>query len=129
MIDRLEMLAAEWLAAKAAEAIAVTTRRVAEDRMLKAIGFESGTEGVHHYDVGRYAMQVQGRLGKKVDHEMVTVIAAENGHQALLPLIFRWEASINAKAWKELDPKIAFEFSKAITVSPNRATFKITERV
>lgn len=129
MIDRLEMLAAEWLAAKAAEAIAVTTRRLAEDRMLKAIGFEAGTEGVHHYDVGRFNMQVQGRLGKKVDHEMVTVIAAENGHQALLPLIFRWEASINAKAWKELDPRIAFEFSKAITVSPNRATFKITERV
>jgi hypothetical protein len=128
MIDRLETLAAEWLAEKAAEAIAVTARRVAEDRMLKAIGFESGTEGVHHYDVGRYAMQVQGRLGKKVDHEMVTVIAAENGHQALLPVIFRWEASINAKAWKELDPRIAFEFSKAITISPNRATFKISER-
>ena len=128
MIDRLEALAAEWLAAKAAEAIAVTTRRVAEDRMLKAIGFESGTEGVHHYDVGRFTMQVQARLGKKVDHEMANVIASEGGHQALLPVIFCWEASINAKAWQELDPKIAFEFSKAITISPNRATFKITER-
>lgn len=128
MIDRLEMLAAEWLAAKAAEAIAVTTRRVAEDRMLKAIGFQSGTEGIHHYGVGPYAIQVQGRLGKKVDHEMVTVIASEGGYQALLPLIFRWEASINEKAWKDLDPKIAFDFAKAITVSPNRATFKISER-
>ena len=128
MIDRLETLAAEWLAAKAAEAIAVTTRRVAEDRILKAVGFQAGTEGVHHYGFGPYAIQVQGRLGKKVDHEMVTVIASECGYQALLPLIFRWEASINAKAWKELDPKIAFDFSKAITISPNRATFKITER-
>ena len=128
MIDKVETLAAEWLAAKAAEAVAVTTRRVAEDRILKAIGFQSGTEGVHHYEVGQYALQVQGRLGKKVDHEMVTVIAAENGYQALLPLIFRWEASINAKAWRDLDPKIAFDFSKAITISPNRATFKITER-
>lgn len=128
MIDKVETLAAEWLAAKAAEAIAVTTRRVAEDRILKAIGFQSGTEGIHHYDVGRYAMQVQGRLGKKVDHEMVTVIASECGYQALLPLIFRWEASINAKAWRDLDPKIAFDFAKAITISPNRATFKISER-
>ena len=59
---------------------------------------------------------------------MVGVISAEHGLEALLPVVFRWEASVNLKAWNALHPEVSRLFSQAITTKPNRPSFKISER-
>ena len=127
--DKVEQLAEAWLAAKAVETKAIDARRAVEDK-LNAI-FDApcaGMEGTNEYALGRYDCKVVQRIARKVDDEMVGVISAEHGLEPLLPVVFRWEASVNLKAWNALDPEVSRLFAQAITISPNRATFKISER-
>ena len=125
----LEQLAKGWIAAKNAEAEAIEDRREIEDRLTAFFDIAPGTEGVSEYALGAYDCSLSHRVSRKVDHEMVTVIAAEHGGiEKLLPVIFRWEASVNAKAWRALDPSISLLLSKAITARPGRAGFKISLR-
>jgi hypothetical protein len=129
MIDRLETLAAEWLAAKAIETKAIDDRRAVEDK-LNAI-FDApvvGWEGTMEYVLGKYDCRLVQRISRKVDHEMIGVISAEHSLENLLPVVFRWKASVNLKAWNALDPEVCHLFAQAITTKPNRPSFKITER-
>jgi hypothetical protein len=126
--EKVEALAEAWLAAKAVETKAIDARRLVEDKLNAIFDAKIGMEGTNEYALGRYDCRVVQRIARKVDHEMVGVISAEHGLEALLPVVFRWEASVNLKAWNALDPEVSRLFLQAITTKPNRPSFKITER-
>ena len=126
--EKVEALAEAWLAAKAVETKAIDARRAVEDKLNAIFDAKPGMEGTNEYALGRYDCRVVQRIARKVDHEMVGVISAEHGLAALLPVVFRWEASVNLKAWNALDPEVSRLFLQAITTKPNRPSFKISER-
>ena len=126
--EKVEALAEAWLAAKAVETKAIDARRLVEDKLNKIFDAKPGIEGTNEYALGRYDCRVVQRIARKVDHEMVGVISAEHGLEALLPVVFRWEASVNLKAWNALDQEVSRLFLQAITTKPNRPSFKISER-
>ena len=53
-MSELETLAAEWYAAKEAEAAAISHRRECEDKMLSLIGIGEDHEGTTNADGGLY---------------------------------------------------------------------------
>ena len=126
--EKLEALAEAWIFAKAQESKATESRREIEDKLSAFLDLAPNAEGVSEFALGRYDCHIGHRVVRKVDHEMVGVISAEHGLEALLPVVFRWQASVNAKAWRDLAPEIKRLLAQAITATPNRAGFKITER-
>ena len=126
--EKLETLAQAWMSAKDKESKAIEARREVEDKLSAFFDVAPGTEGAIDYALGRYDCRLVFRVARKVDHELVGVISAEHGLEHLLPVIFRWEASVNAKAWRDLDPEVSRLFAQAITAKPNRPSFKISER-
>jgi len=127
--EKVEALAQAWLAAKAVETKAIDARRAVEDKLSAIFDAKpSAMDGTTEYALGRYDCRVVQRIARKVDHEMVGVISAEHGLEPLLPVVFRWEASVNLKAWNALDPEVSRLFAQAITTKPNRPSFKISER-
>jgi hypothetical protein len=127
--EKVEALAEAWLAAKAVETKAIDARRAVEDKLSAIFDAKpSAMDGTMEYALGKYDCRVVQRIARKVDHEMIGVISAEHSLENLLPVVFRWEASVNLKAWNALDPEVSRLFAQAITTKPNRPSFKISER-
>lgn len=124
MID----LAKDWIAAKKAEAEAQETRRLIEDKLIKAVGIPNTLEGTSTREAGPYKIKIVGRVNRKVDADLVQVIAAETGCEDHLQSLFRWKPEINAAAWKGAPEFITKALSKAVTTTPGRPSFDITEK-
>ena len=76
----LDTTAAEWLAAKKAEADAVKRRRKLEDHMLSLLGVPDTLDGTATTETdGGHKIKVVGRIGRKVDGDLAQEIAAEHG--------------------------------------------------
>lgn len=122
----LDTTAAEWLAAKKAEADAVQRRRTLEDHMLSLIGIAADHEGVDTTETdGGFKIKVTGRLTRKVNGDMAQEIAAENGLDDELSRLFRWKPEIVAAAWKTAPASVTDPLSAAITTTPGRPSFAI----
>ena len=124
----LDTAAAEWLAAKKAEADAVKRRRKLEDHMLSLIGIAADHEGVNTTETdGGFKIKVTGRLSRKVNGDLAQEIAAENGLDDELSRLFRWKPEIVAAAWKAAPKTITQPLSAAITTTPGRPSFAIEQ--
>jgi hypothetical protein len=120
-------MAQEWMAAKAAEAKAVETRRALEDELAKAldIGVLEGTETFKH---DGYVIKMVGRIDRKVDSAKLQDVAAAHNLTEHLSTLFRWKPEINAAAWKNTNPAITDCLLDAITSTPGRTSFTITKK-
>ena len=124
----IDTAAAEWLAAKKAEADAVKRRRKLEDHMLSLIGIAADHEGVNTTETdGGFKIKVTGRLSRKVNGDLAQEIAAENGLDDELSRLFRWKPDLDLAAWKATDPEVTTPFLKAITSKPGRPSFTIEQ--
>ena len=123
----LEQLSAEWLAAKETERQAVEFRRQCEDRLLSLIGIVDGFEGTQTAEAPGYKIKMVGRMNRKVDGDKLQEIAAEHGLTEHLHDLFRWKPEINAKTWKSAAEEITRPLLGAITTTPGRVSFTITQ--
>lgn len=127
MSRELDDLSAQWMDAKADEAIAVARRRTIEDRLVELLALDEGKEGTTNARTEQgYAIKVVGRMNRKVDADKLQELAAEHGLSEHLGSLFRWSADINAAAWKSAAPTITAPLLGAITTTPGRPSFSIT---
>ena len=126
-MNELDDLSAQWMDAKADEAIAVARRRNIEDRLVELLALDEGKEGTTNARTEQgYAIKVVGRMNRKVDADRLQELAAEHGLSEHLGSLFRWSADINAAAWKSAAPTITAPLLSAITTTPGRPSFSIT---
>ena len=127
MMNQLSVLAASWLDAKAAEAVAQARRREIEDKMKSLIGVPDSLEGTETAKPDGYVVKVTGRINRKVNADRLQEIAIECGLSDHLSSLFRWKPEINMSIWKETDRAITTPLLGAITSEPGRPTFSITK--
>lgn len=120
-------LCRRWIAAKEAEREAVERRRAIEDTLTYIYGVAEDEEGTLSFEEGSYKVKVTKRISRKVDSDKLQEIAREHGLTDHLSTLFRWTPAINAKTWKSASPDITKYLSEAITATPSRASFAITE--
>lgn len=126
--EKMENLYANWIAAKSAEQTALEWRREIEDtlaEMLKVAPDLDGTETVKH---DSFTVKIVGRLNRKVDGDLLQELAAQEGIETVLPILFRWKPEINVAAWKNAAENITGKLAGAITTTPGRPTFSIAKK-
>lgn len=116
----------QWLAAKAAEAQAVETRREIEDQLTAQMGIKPDADGVTTIKVDGYVIKATSRLNRKIDADVLQELAAANGIDAHLSTLFRWKPEISMTAWKAASDDITGPLLPAITTTPGRPSFSIT---
>ena len=126
----IENLSQNWLDAKEAEKTAIERRREIEDKLLSLIGIPENLDGTENVDTDNgYKVKITGRMSRKVDSEKIQAIAAEEGLEAHLANLFRWNPEINMSAWKSADKSITEPLLGGITTKPSRASFAITKEI
>ena len=127
MSRELDDLSAQWMDAKADEAIAVARRRTIEDRLVELLVLDENKEGTTNAKTEQgFSIKVVGRMNRKVDADKLQELATEHGLSEHLGSLFRWSADINAAAWKSAAPTITAPLLGAITTTPGRPSFSIT---
>ncbi len=116
----------QWLNAKAIETAAIKTRRDLEDAMIKVLGIAENLDGTVNIDLDVYKIKIEGRINRKINSDKLQELAAENGLTEHLASLFRWKPEINAAAWKAARPEITFPLLDAITATPGRPSFTIS---
>ena len=121
-------LARRWLEAKEAERVATETRRAIEDELVTAFRAPLDLDGTFNSDVAGYKVKIVGRLNRKIDADKLRELAYEAGLEDHLGSLFRWKPEINAKAWDAAAPSITSPLLGAITTTPGRPSFTITNK-
>jgi hypothetical protein len=117
----------QWLNAKAIEATAIKTRRDIEDALVAELDVPKNLDGTMKREVPGYAVTVEGRINRKVDSKKLQLLAAEHGLTEHLSSLFRWKPELALTAWKAASPNITTPLLDAITATPGRPSFTITE--
>lgn len=125
MVDHL---ARRWLEAKEAERVAIETRRDIEDELVSALRAPSDLDGTFYAEWTGYKVKIVGRLNRKIDADKLRELAYEAGLEDHLGSLFRWKPEINAKAWDAAAPSITTPLLGAITTTPGRPSFTITNK-
>jgi len=126
-MSEIHLLTQAWLAAKKAETEAVEWRRKTEDALTKHLGLAPEFEGTESFQIGEHKVKIIGRMTRKVDADRLQEIAAEHGLSSHLPALFRWKPEINATAWKSTDASITNPLLAAVTTTPGRPSFSISQ--
>ena len=124
--DDINFLAIAWSHAKQAEASAINTRRLIEDKLTEALGIASTDEGVHNAETVDYKIKVTSRLTRKVDSDLIQEAAAEHGLSHLLSSVCRWKPELDLRAWNALDADTRNKLAPAVTTTAGRPSYSIT---
>lgn len=116
-----------WLDAKKLETVAVKERRDLEDEMAKAFSVPKDLDSTINHEVDGYKVKIEGRINKKIDADKLQLLAAEAGISEHLSSLFRWKPEINAKAWGAAADAVTAPLLGAITSTPGRPIFTITQ--
>ena len=125
---KLENLYANWVAAKSAEQTALDWRREIEDTLAEMLKIAPDLDGTENVKNDGYAVKIVGRLNRKVDGDILQELAAQEGIEAVLPILFRWKPEINVAAWKNAAENITGKLAGAITTTPGRPSFSISKK-
>ena len=126
--EKLSNLYANWIAAKSAEQTALDWRREIEDTLAEMLKIAPDLDGTEHVKNDGYAVKIVGRLNRKVDGDILQELAAQEGIEAVLPILFRWKPEINVAAWKNAAENITGKLAGAITTTPGRPSFSISKK-
>lgn len=127
-MNNLTALVAAWVECKRAENEFTTRRREIEEEITLALNLPESMEGSQTEVVGRYEVKITGRMNRKIDAEKLQDIALEHGLSDHLPVLFRWKPEINMTLWRHADESITRPLMAAITTTPGRPSFSITEK-
>lgn len=116
-----------WLNAKKIEGVAIKERRELEDLMVKEFAIPKDLDTTINREVEGYKVKVEGRINQKIDAEKLQLLAAEAGLSEHLSSLFRWKPEINAKVWNAAADAVTVPLLGAITSTPGRPTFTITQ--
>ena len=123
---RLQAASQLWLKAKEAEQKAVETRRELEDKLSKLLAIDDSIDGTTRVIDGDLSVKITTRLNRKIDSGKLQDLAAEHGLSDHLPTLFRWKPEIDMKSWRGADESITKPLLDAITTTPSRPSFAIT---
>ena len=126
--EKLSNLYANWIAAKSAEQTALDWRREIEDTLAEMLKLPADLDGTEHVKNDGFAVKIVGRLNRKVDGDILQELAAQEGIEAVLPILFRWKPEINVAAWKNAAENITGKLAGAITTTPGRPSFSISKK-
>ena len=126
-MKKLPELAAEWIEAKDTERDAVERRRLIEDEICRVLDVSELQEGTRRMEAKPFTIKFTSRINRKVDSDLAQEIAAEENLQDHLQLLFRWKPELNLSAWEAVSDNVRGVFSRAITATPGRPSFTITE--
>jgi hypothetical protein len=118
----------DWIEAKAAEAMAIKQRRAIEDIMVKSFEISEDFEGTKNIDVETFTVKIEGRINRKVNADKLQELAADHGLTDHLSSLFRWKPEIAITAWKAADKAITDPLLDAITATPGRPSFTISNK-
>ncbi len=96
--------------------------------MVKSLGIAENLDGTVNVDADTYKVKIEGRINRKINADKLQELAAENGLTEHLASLFRWKPEINAAAWKAAKPEITSPLLDAITATPGRPSFTITNK-
>jgi hypothetical protein len=116
-----------WLDAKKLETAAVKDRRELEDLMVKEFAIPKNLDGTTSKEFDGYKIKIEGRINSKIDADKLQILAAEAGLSEHLSSLFRWKPEINSKAWGAAADAVTGPLLGAITSTPGRPTFTITQ--
>lgn len=120
-------LYSEWIAAKEAERQAVEERRRIEDLLCEQMQIDPNKDNTITMERDGFKIKVSGRISRKIDAEKVYELAVEHGLEDQLNSLFRWKPEINMSVWKASDARITSVFAPAITATPGRPSFSISQ--
>lgn len=123
----LQKLSAEWIEAKTAEKDAIERRRLIEDEIVRILEIQETEERTRKLEADIYKIKITCRINRKVDGDLAQEIAAENGMEEFLPMLFRWKPELSMTAWDAVGDNVKQVFSRAITATPGRPSFYITK--
>lgn len=123
---RLQRVSREWIKAKETERKAVETRRKLEDEMKELLKIDDQIDGTTRVIDGDLSVKITTRLNRKIDSGKLQDLAAEHGLSDHLSTLFRWKPELDAKSWKQADESITKPLLDAITTTPSRPSFAIT---
>jgi hypothetical protein len=118
----------DWINAKADEAAATKRRRDIEDQMVKQFQIPENLDGTKTIEAEQYKIKIEGRINRKVNGDKLQELAAENGLTEHLSSLFRWKPEISMTAWTAADVSITAPLLDAITATPGRPSFTITNK-
>ena len=128
----LVRLSAEWIETKNVERDAIEKRRLIEDEIVRILEVQETEERTRRLEAldkdtkNLYVLKFTCRINRKVDGDLAQEIAAENGMEDYLPMLFRWKPELNMTAWEGVGDNVKEVFSRAITSAPGRPSFNIT---
>ena len=96
--------------------------------MVKSLGIAENLDGTVNVDADTYKVKIEGRINRKINADKLQELAAESGLTEHLASLFRWKPEINAAAWKAAKPEITSPLLDAITATPGRPSFTITNK-
>ena len=125
---QVEQALERWLELKLIETNAKRERQQCEDYLSAWAGLKQSDEGARTLDLANYKVSITQRMSRKVNGDVLQEIAKANGLSDHLSTLFRWKPEIDAKAWKNASAKITEPLLDAITTTPGRPSYKITEK-
>lgn len=118
MKDLLE----KYLAAKAAEALAIEARVQIGNEIAAKLG--APTEGSQTHEVDGYRVTVKQPVNRKVDWRLLDEIEMEPGQDK--PIETKRELSVPGLRWYQANrPDVYEKLAKAITATPGRVAVEI----
>jgi hypothetical protein len=127
IVTPLVKLSSEWLDAKNAEKEATERRRLIEDEICRILEIQESDERTRRLEAEIFTIKITCRINRKVDGDLAQEIAAENGMEEFLPMLFRWKPELSMTAWDAVGDNVKQVFSRAITATPGRPSFSITK--
>jgi hypothetical protein len=126
-VKPLQQLSIEWIEAKTEENEATERRRLIEDEICRALEVQQTDEHTRKVEAAPFTIKIACRINRKVDGDLAQEIAAENGMQDHLGLLFRWKPELSMTAWNGVGDNVKQVFARAITATPGRPSFTITK--
>jgi hypothetical protein len=126
-VKPLQQLSIEWIEAKTEENEATERRRLIEDEICRALEVQQTDEHTRKVEAAPFTIKIACRINRKVDGDLAQEIAAENGMQDHLSLLFRWKPELSMTAWNGVGDNVKQVFARAITATPGRPSFTITK--
>ena len=123
---RLQRVSREWIKAKETERQAVETRRKLEDEMKELLKIDDQIDGTTRVIDGDLSVKITTRLNRKIDSGKLQDLANEHGLSDHLSTLFRWKPELDMKRWKQADESVTKPLLDAITTTPSRPSFAIT---
>lgn len=120
-------LCTQWIAIKEQERATMEWRRDIEDQIARRLKLEDLDKNVTKEMEG-YKITASVRKDLKVDVQYVRELAAQHELQSHLGNLFRWDAKVNSRAWKQADPEVIEVLEQAVSEKISRPSFKIEEK-